>query len=192
MSTVCGRLGSMIDHFGINCSDLPAAAAFYNKVLGTLGYRRVLDVGVAIGYGADAPDFWIGAQPPDAPPVPTARSTWASRPGTPTPSGRSSLLPPSCAPRSSTSRVSGRNSRALLRGVRPRPGRQQRGGGLPHRPAGVGAGFPRSTGETADLTGRTSACQARSDSGSGSGRSVLHRFGSHPGSAHRGPGMRPA
>ena len=32
----------MIDHFGINCADLPAAAAFYDKVLGTLGYTRLL------------------------------------------------------------------------------------------------------------------------------------------------------
>ena len=50
----------MIDHFGINCSDLAASAAFYDRVLGVLGHRRVLDVGVAIGYGADKPDFWIG------------------------------------------------------------------------------------------------------------------------------------
>ena len=49
----------MIDHFGINCSDLPAAAAFYDKVLGVLGHRRITDFGVAIGYGTEKPDFWI-------------------------------------------------------------------------------------------------------------------------------------
>ena len=47
----------MIDHLGINCSDLPAAAAFYDKVLGTLGYARILDFELAIGYGKDKPDF---------------------------------------------------------------------------------------------------------------------------------------
>lgn len=57
----------MIDHFGINCADLAASAAFYDDVLGTLGYRRVLDVGVAIGYGADSPDFWISQQPEEGP-----------------------------------------------------------------------------------------------------------------------------
>jgi len=36
-----------------------AAAAFYDKVLGVLGHRRVMDFGVAIGYGTDQPDFWI-------------------------------------------------------------------------------------------------------------------------------------
>jgi catechol 2,3-dioxygenase-like lactoylglutathione lyase family enzyme len=49
----------MIDHFGINCSDVPVAAAFYDKVLGVLGHRRVLDHGVAIGYGTEEPTFWI-------------------------------------------------------------------------------------------------------------------------------------
>src|SRR4051794_22691424 len=49
----------MIDHLGINCTDLPRAAAFYDRVLGVLGHRRIMDVEVAIGYGTDAPDFWI-------------------------------------------------------------------------------------------------------------------------------------
>ena len=57
----------MIDHLGINCSDLPAAGAFYDKVLGTLGYARVLDFEVAIGYGKDKPDFWLGKQPDEGP-----------------------------------------------------------------------------------------------------------------------------
>jgi catechol 2,3-dioxygenase-like lactoylglutathione lyase family enzyme len=57
----------MIDHLGINCSDLAASAAFYDKVLGVLGHTRLMDVDVAIGYGTDKPDFWIGAQPPSGP-----------------------------------------------------------------------------------------------------------------------------
>jgi catechol 2,3-dioxygenase-like lactoylglutathione lyase family enzyme len=58
----------MIDHFGINCSDLQASARFYDGVLGILGYSRQLDFGEAIGYGVPGkPDFWIsmwsGAEP---------------------------------------------------------------------------------------------------------------------------------
>lgn len=55
----------MIDHFGINCADLPAAARFYDTVLAPLGFGRVLDYsdpnGIgAIGYGSHGkPDFWI-------------------------------------------------------------------------------------------------------------------------------------
>jgi catechol 2,3-dioxygenase-like lactoylglutathione lyase family enzyme len=52
----------MIDHYGINCSDLAASTRFYDEVLGVLGYTRAMDFGVAIGYGADGvPEFWISA-----------------------------------------------------------------------------------------------------------------------------------
>jgi len=37
----------MIDHFGINCADLQKTASFYDKVLATLGHRRLLDFEVA-------------------------------------------------------------------------------------------------------------------------------------------------
>ena len=50
----------MLDHLGIQCADLAASAAFYDAVLAPLGYRRLMDYQVAIGYGADKPDFWIG------------------------------------------------------------------------------------------------------------------------------------
>jgi catechol 2,3-dioxygenase-like lactoylglutathione lyase family enzyme len=51
---------AVIDHFGINCVDFEKAKAFYDKVLGVLGYSRQMDYGLAIGYGRDGhPDFWI-------------------------------------------------------------------------------------------------------------------------------------
>jgi catechol 2,3-dioxygenase-like lactoylglutathione lyase family enzyme len=57
----------MIDHLGINCADLATSAAFYDKVLGVLGYGRLMDFEVVIGYGTDKPDFWIGTQPSSGP-----------------------------------------------------------------------------------------------------------------------------
>jgi catechol 2,3-dioxygenase-like lactoylglutathione lyase family enzyme len=50
----------MIDHLAIQCADVPASAAFYDRVLGVLGGRRILDAGVVVGYGTDFPTFWIG------------------------------------------------------------------------------------------------------------------------------------
>ena len=50
-----------MDHVGIQVDDLAAARRFYDTVLETLGYRMLLDVGPAVGYGADHPVFWIGA-----------------------------------------------------------------------------------------------------------------------------------
>lgn len=58
----------MIDHLGINCADLDASKAFYDKVLGVLGYTRQMDFDVAVGYGRDGePAFWIGGSPTDGP-----------------------------------------------------------------------------------------------------------------------------
>jgi catechol 2,3-dioxygenase-like lactoylglutathione lyase family enzyme len=40
---------------------MPASAAFYDAALAPLGITRLMDVGVAIGYGTTPkPDFWIG------------------------------------------------------------------------------------------------------------------------------------
>ena len=51
----------MLDHLGIQCTDLPASAAFYEAVLAPLGATRLMDFGVAIGFGVPPkPDFWIG------------------------------------------------------------------------------------------------------------------------------------
>jgi catechol 2,3-dioxygenase-like lactoylglutathione lyase family enzyme len=38
---------------------MAASATFYDTVLATLGHRRLMDFGVAIGYGTTKPDFWI-------------------------------------------------------------------------------------------------------------------------------------
>ena len=53
----------MLDHVGMQCADLAVSAAFYDRVLEPLGGSRLMDYGVAIGYGRpDHPDFWISAQ----------------------------------------------------------------------------------------------------------------------------------
>ena len=54
-------MGTMLDHLGIQCADMTASSAFYDAVLAPLGASRVMDFGVAIGYGIPPdPDFWIG------------------------------------------------------------------------------------------------------------------------------------
>ncbi|MGH8999520.1 MAG: VOC family protein [Acidimicrobiia bacterium] len=51
----------MIDHVGIQCQDMKAAAAFYDAVLAPLGGGRLMDFGEAVGYGLPGhPNFWIG------------------------------------------------------------------------------------------------------------------------------------
>ena len=51
----------VLDHGAIQCTDMAASAAFYDAVLAPLGAHRLMDFGVAIGYGVPPhPDFWIG------------------------------------------------------------------------------------------------------------------------------------
>lgn len=53
----------MLDHLSIQCADFDASAAFYDKVLATLGGVRVMDFGEVIGYGVPPmPTFWLGKQ----------------------------------------------------------------------------------------------------------------------------------
>ena len=50
----------MLDHVGFQCTDMDASSAFYDAVLGPLGGQRIMDFGIAIGYGKPPmPDFWI-------------------------------------------------------------------------------------------------------------------------------------
>jgi catechol 2,3-dioxygenase-like lactoylglutathione lyase family enzyme len=50
-----------LDHVGMQCADMQTSAAFYDAVLSPLGAARLMDVGVAIGFGREGkPDFWIG------------------------------------------------------------------------------------------------------------------------------------
>jgi catechol 2,3-dioxygenase-like lactoylglutathione lyase family enzyme len=52
---------TMLDHLGIQCSDVAASAVFYDAVLATLGAGRIMDFGEYIGYGIPPkPDFWLG------------------------------------------------------------------------------------------------------------------------------------
>jgi catechol 2,3-dioxygenase-like lactoylglutathione lyase family enzyme len=67
----------MLDHVSITVADIQRARAFYDRVLATLGHRRVMDVEdapdfVGSGYGASEhePAFWIGAPKPPAPVAP--------------------------------------------------------------------------------------------------------------------------
>ena len=58
----------MIDHLGVEVSDLRAAARFYDAVFFALGARRTHDAPQAIAYGRDDATFWIVAR--ERPPQP--------------------------------------------------------------------------------------------------------------------------
>jgi catechol 2,3-dioxygenase-like lactoylglutathione lyase family enzyme len=51
----------MIDHLSIQCADVATSASFYDSVLAPLGGRRVMEAGLAVGFGIPPrPTFWLG------------------------------------------------------------------------------------------------------------------------------------
>jgi len=59
----CARIRGVLDHLSIQCADVDASAAFYDKTLATIGGQRIMDFGDTIGYGVPPmPDFWLGKQ----------------------------------------------------------------------------------------------------------------------------------
>tara|TARA_R110002049_G_scaffold10127_3_gene50299 strand:- start:4281 stop:4664 length:384 start_codon:yes stop_codon:yes gene_type:complete len=66
----------MIDHFGIQVSDIAAARRFYDACLGTLGAKVLLEVPAehtggkqVLGYGRESPHFWISEGVAQVPPL---------------------------------------------------------------------------------------------------------------------------
>ncbi len=49
----------MIDHVGVEVSDLERSARFYDAVFFALGARRVFESSGAVAYGINGPDVWI-------------------------------------------------------------------------------------------------------------------------------------
>lgn len=53
----------MIDHASIGVRDLAAAAAFYEKVLATIGLVKLAAREDTVGFGKRYPEFWLNARP---------------------------------------------------------------------------------------------------------------------------------
>lgn len=50
---------SIVSHVSVGTNDIDRAAAFYDKVLATLGCRRVMQYPGAVAYGKAYPEFWV-------------------------------------------------------------------------------------------------------------------------------------
>lgn len=57
----------MIDHVGLEVSDLPRAGRFYDAVFFALGVRRLHENEYLIGWGVTEPVFWLTARNAAAP-----------------------------------------------------------------------------------------------------------------------------
>ncbi|MFY2561065.1 VOC family protein [Corallococcus terminator] len=50
---------SILSHVSVGTNDFARAVTFYDKVLATLGCKRVLDFPNAVAYGKQFPEFWV-------------------------------------------------------------------------------------------------------------------------------------
>ena len=50
---------SIISHVSIGTNDFEAAIAFYDRVLATVGCKRMMEHPGAIAYGKQFPEFWV-------------------------------------------------------------------------------------------------------------------------------------
>jgi catechol 2,3-dioxygenase-like lactoylglutathione lyase family enzyme len=65
----------MLHHVSVGVSNVARAAKFYDAVLKTLGYKRVVEyLPYAVGYGVNRPEFWIGP-PHDQKPMSVGNGT---------------------------------------------------------------------------------------------------------------------
>lgn len=53
----------MIDHVSIGVRDLNAAAAFYEPVLATIGFAKLVVRDANVGFGKTYPEFWLNERP---------------------------------------------------------------------------------------------------------------------------------
>jgi catechol 2,3-dioxygenase-like lactoylglutathione lyase family enzyme len=57
----------VIDHISIGVRDLAACGRFYDAVLASIGYARMIVRPATIGYGKKYPDFWLNERRHAAP-----------------------------------------------------------------------------------------------------------------------------
>lgn len=52
-------MDSIISHVSIGTNRFDQAITFYNQVLTTLGYGRIMELPGAVAYGKKFPEFWV-------------------------------------------------------------------------------------------------------------------------------------
>ncbi len=56
---MASEIPSILSHVSIGAGDFDAARAFYDKVLATLGCKRIIEYPGAVAYGKQYPEFWV-------------------------------------------------------------------------------------------------------------------------------------
>src|SRR5690606_19672473 len=59
MTTMSEQNPSILSHVSIGTNQFDKAVAFYDKVLATLGCKRILEHPGAVDWGREYPEFWV-------------------------------------------------------------------------------------------------------------------------------------
>jgi catechol 2,3-dioxygenase-like lactoylglutathione lyase family enzyme len=68
------EMPSILNHVSIGVNDFDPATAFYDKVLGSIGCKRVFEHPGAVAYGKAFPEFWV-QKPIDGQPASVGNGT---------------------------------------------------------------------------------------------------------------------
>ena len=68
------EMPSILNHVSIGVNDFDRATAFYDKVLGSIGCKRVFEHPGAVAYGKAFPEFWV-QKPIDGQPASVGNGT---------------------------------------------------------------------------------------------------------------------
>lgn len=55
--------GPMIDHVSLPVRDLERSTGFYETVLSTIGFKKMMDMPSTVGFGRKHPAFWLNHRP---------------------------------------------------------------------------------------------------------------------------------
>lgn len=53
----------MIDHVSIEVTDLDEATIFYERILETIGFKKLIEKSGTVGFGKKYPEFWLNHRP---------------------------------------------------------------------------------------------------------------------------------
>jgi len=110
-----------LDHIGLDVSDYEASKAFYESALAALGIRMLMEPAPEVGgFGDDFPFFWIARR--DRGPDSGVHVAFTAEDRETVDAFHAAAL--AAGRRQRRARRSGDLPPELLRGVRPRPGRQ--------------------------------------------------------------------
>lgn len=63
MRTMAAKHETVIDHVSLPVRDLEQSTKFYESVLSKIGFKKLIEMPVTVGFGRKHPEFWLNHRP---------------------------------------------------------------------------------------------------------------------------------